>query len=57
MAPLVDKDVLGLQVTVENVMFVQVLNCEDDFSDEQLGLLSCEILVSLDQVEQVSAWA
>jgi len=55
--PLINEDVLWLQVSVQNVVFVEVLNCEDNFSEQEFGLLGKEGPVLLDQREQISSRA
>lgn len=37
MARVVEEDVLGFQITIDNVEFMQVAESEADFSDENSG--------------------
>ena len=44
-----DQDVLRLQVTVKDVVFVEMLDCQDDLADVVLRLLLRETAASLAQ--------
>lgn len=54
---MIDQNILWFDVSVNNAIFMQMMNCQTNLTKVELGLLLIHFLNSLELLEEFSTWA